>query len=101
MATYLELKGLFNDSDLNDRVQVACLIASKAIKDEDVGTANHANRLTWAKAAFANPTTAATGMLKVLLAENSSLTTAQIQGATDAAIQAAVNGAVNVFADGS
>jgi len=101
MATYLEIKTLFNDSDLNDKLQVACLIASKAIKDESAQTANHANRLKWAKDAFANPTIAATAMLKVLLAENNTLTLTQIQAASDGAIQTAVNAAINVFADGA
>lgn len=101
MATYLELKTLFNDSDLNDRVQVACLIAAKVVKDEDDQTANHANRLKWSKAAFANPVTAATAMLKVLLADNNTLTIAQIQNATDGAIQSAVDAAIDVFADGA
>lgn len=101
MATYLEIKTLFNDSDLNDKVQVACLIASKTVKDESAAAPNHANRLKWAKAAFANPTSAATAMLKVLLADNNTLTLVQIQAASDAAIQSAVNAAINVFADGA
>lgn len=101
MATYTEIKSLFNEPVLRDKVEVACIIASKAIKDESDQTNNHANRLKWARKAFSNPTSAAEAMVKVLLAENSSLTVAQIQGASDSAIQTAVNNAINVFADGS
>ena len=45
MATYMELRGLFNDSDLDNKIEVACIVAAQTICNEDGGTANHANRL--------------------------------------------------------
>lgn len=101
MATYTELRGLINDPTLKDRVSIALLIAAEAIRTEDAGTANHANRVKWAKKVLQDPDGNADDMLRALLAQNASLTVAQITGATDAGIQTAVNGAVDIFADGT
>lgn len=101
MATYAEIRDLFTDSSLRNKVSVACIVAAEAIRNEDAGTTNHANRLIWAKEAFSNPLTTSEEMLMALLAANKDETVATIQGASDAAIQARVNAAVDVFADGS
>jgi len=101
MATYMEIKELYNHSDLQDKVEVACIVAAETIRTEDTGTTNHANRMVWAKSAFDNPTQTRNGMLMALLAANNELTVAQITGASDATIQAKVDAAVDVFADGS
>jgi len=101
MATYIELRGLYGNGDLENKVEVACIVAAESIRNEDAGTTNHANRLVWAKSAFSNPNTVAVQMLMALLAANKDLTVAQIEGASDAAIQTAVDNAVDIFADGS
>lgn len=101
MATYIELNSLFTNDDLRTKVGVACIIAAEAIRVEDVGTSNHANRLVWAKRAFASPNAVRDEMLKALLAANAESTVSTITDATDAAIQAKVDAAVDVFADGS
>jgi hypothetical protein len=101
MASYNELKSLMGDSALKNRTAVACIVAAEAIRNEDAGTANHANRLIWAKQAFANPVGAASEMLMAMLAANKDLDASVIQGASDAAIQTKVDAAVDVFADGS
>lgn len=101
MATYMELKALYGHSDLQDKVEVACIVAAEAIRGEDPGTANHANRIIWAKRAFESPTAVRNGMLMALLAANKDLTVATIAGATDSQIQDKVDAAVDVFADGS
>jgi hypothetical protein len=101
MATYAELRSLFNHDATRNLIEVAIIVAAEKIRTEDAGTANHANRLLWAKAAFANPTGTAQQMLMALLATNRALTVPQITGATDAAIQTAVDAAINVFADGT
>jgi len=98
VATLSELQGLFADAGLLPKVQAACVIAAQAIYVEATNTANHAARLNWAKATFANPAAEASRMLPAVLAANSTLTLAQLQGVSDASIQAAVNSAVNVFA---
>lgn len=100
MATYAELLTASENSTLNQKIRVACIIAAEAIRTENNATANHANRLIWAKAVFANPVAEAQRMLWAVLAQNKDATLAAITGATDAAVQTAVNAAVDVFATG-
>ena len=100
MATYEELYGLRNDSGLRNRVVVACIISAEGIMSEDGGTPNHANRLIWAAAVFASPTQEAERMYWAVLAANKDATIAQIQSATDAAIQTNVDAHVDLFAIG-
>ena len=101
MATYLDLRGLFGHGDLRNKIEVACIIAAEAIRVEDPATANHANRLVWAKRAFTSPGAIRDEMLMALLAANSAAEVAAITGATDVVIQTKVNAAVDVFADGT
>jgi hypothetical protein len=101
MASYTELRSLFMNSDLRNKVSVACIVAAEAIRSEDVGTTNHTNRMLWAKAAFDSPDSISNKMLMAVLAANKDLTLSAITAATDAAIQANVAAAVDVFADGS
>ncbi len=101
MATYTELRGLFANNLLKNRIEVACLVAAEAIRVEDGGTVNNANRLIWAKAAFNNPTAKAAPMLKRLLAANKDSTVENIQAVIDSALQVLVDAAVDLFADGN
>lgn len=101
MATLSELFGLVNDPVLTQKTEAACLVAAGAIMAEAGATANHANRLKWAKSVSSDPVTQGTRMLRLLLATNNAATLAQITGAADATIQTAVNAAVDVLADGS
>jgi hypothetical protein len=98
MATYDELLQAAENATLRNRIRVACVIAAEAVRTEVGTTTNHANRLIWAKAVFANPTAEADRMLWAVLAQNKAATLAQITGATDSAIQTAVSAAVDVFA---
>ena len=101
MATYLELRGLYSNGDLMNRLEVACIVSAEAICTEDAGTTNHANRLVWAKNTFGNTRRTAELMLMALLAANKATAVGLITGASDATLQTAVDGAVNIFADGS
>jgi hypothetical protein len=101
MATYVELLSAAQNPNVADRVKVACIIAAETIRLEPGATANHANRLIWAKGVFADPGTAAGRMLWAVLAQNAAIPLATIVGASDATVQAAVNAAVDVFANGS
>jgi len=101
MATYIELRQLFGDGDLKNRIEVACIVAAEAIRTEATDVTNHANRLVWAKAAFSSPGSIREKMLMALLAANKETTVAGIQAVTDAALQTLVDAAVDVFADGS
>ena len=100
MATYVELRHLFSDGALANRIEVACIVAAEAIRSESDATANHANRLKWAQNTFNSPKDAANKMVMAVLAANKDATVVQITGATDVTLQAAVNTAVNLFADG-
>lgn len=60
--------------------------------------ANHANRMLWAREVFKNPDVVARQMMTAVLAQNRAFTSAQITGATDAAVQTAVNNAINLLA---
>lgn len=101
MATYDELLLASEDANLNKRIRVACIVAAEVVRTELSSVTNHANRLTWAKAVFADPGAEAKRMLWAVLAQNRALTLAQLTGASDAAIQTAVNAAVDVFATGA
>lgn len=101
MATYDELLLAAENGTLRNRIRVACVVAAEAIRTELTSVTNHANRLVWAKAVFANPQYEAERMLWAVLAQNRTATLAQITGANDATIQTAVNAAVDVFATGS
>ncbi len=100
MATYLELRQLFENGDLLNKIDVACIIAAEAIRVEAPATANHANRLLWATSVFADPRPASRKMLMAMLASNAALTSAQIIAATDAILQTKVTAAVDIFATG-
>ena len=103
MATYTELRQLYAHGDLLNRIEVACIVAAEKIRAEDVTTENHVNRITWAKATFGGSRRVAELMLMSLLAANRALSVEQITGVnvTDEVLQTAVDGAVNLFADGS
>ncbi len=100
MATYLELISVANDSDLQDKVLVACTVAADTIRLEAPATTNHANRLLWAKSVYSNPRQASRDVLWSVIIANRTLSVAQILGAADAAIQSNVDAVVDVFANG-
>lgn len=101
MASYTELFDLIQDSDLRNKVAVAVGVAADTIRVEDAGTANHANRVIWAKGAFSDPMAEAEKMLWAVVSANSGQTIANIQGASDVSIQTNVDAVVDIFADGS
>jgi len=98
MATYIELFDLKDNSDLHDRITVAVVKAAHSIARDETPPSNQAARLVWAAEAVSNPVPVAQKMLWVLLAAYSDMSTAQITGASDEAIQSAVDGAVDLFA---
>ena len=101
MATYTELFELRSASTLRNRVAVAMIVAAETIRGEAPATDNHANRLVWAKGVFQGSLGQADDMLAAVVAANKDLSVAQIQGASDAAIQTNVDAAVDIFATGS
>jgi len=101
MATYIELRQIFGNGDLLNRIEVACIVSASIIQSEDAGTANHANRLLWAASVFSSSRPWAEKMLMALLAANRASTVQQITGASDEILQTLVNNTVNLFATGS
>ena len=101
MATYAELIVASNSPALVSKIHVACFIAAETVRTEAPATANHANRLLWARQVFIDPGVEARRMVWAVLAQNKNATLAQINAATDAAVQTAVDAAVDVFATGA
>lgn len=101
MATYAELleiaSGPTGDS-LKNKIRVAVVVATDVIRSENPATANHANRMLWARQVLNSPDTEALRMLWAVLAQNRAFTAGQITGADDATVQTAVNAAVDLLA---
>jgi len=92
--TYDEVNQAYGNDTLRQRVRVAIIITANNIRAEDPQTANHAQRLSWAVRAFANPEGEINKILWCVLAQNIAATLAAVTGASDAAIQSAVDTAV-------
>lgn len=90
MATYTELFDLTSNSDLRNKVAVACTIAAKNF----IALASPTNgQLLWAKRALANPLNMADTVYKYVLAANTASTVSSIITAPDSAIQTNVDAA--------
>jgi len=100
MATYAELRNLLNDSALLNKVTVAVGVAAETIQNESGATANHANRLLWAKDAYSNPTGISRQVFWAVIIANRASTVVQIQAASDTAIQTNVDAVIDIFATG-
>ena len=87
MATLQELRGLFRDSDLLEKVEAALIISANNLLS---GTPS-VDQASWAAHVFSSPSTEAKKAMMALLASNSAATKEQILGAADAAIQSNVN----------
>lgn len=98
MATYLELKSLAKDSDLQDKTEVAVWIWAEEIITESPSTTEHAKRVTLARRIFSNPYRFMQDVLPALLAANKAVAVAGITGATDAVVQSAVDAVLDVWA---
>ena len=92
MATFLELKGLMTNSDLQDKVQVALIIGVQTILD---GTPTASEQAYAAHVFSGNSET--TKALASILAQNKDATVAQITGATDATIETQVAGVIDTL----
>lgn len=98
MALYLDLHDLKNNSDLQDRVTVAVIVAAEAIRTDASPPTNQPQRLAWAVGVMADPKTESVRMLWALLAANKDATVTAILAANDAALQAKVDAVVDLFA---
>lgn len=99
MPSLLEQHELVNESELQDKVEEAVVIAAWAINAETAPPlGNLPQRRAWAAAALANPGQEARRMLRAVLAANKNASKEQIIDATDEAIQGQVDAAVDLFA---
>ena len=96
MAELMEIYQLYYGSNLKNRTEVAIAKAAVDIYKEDSGTANHTERLTWAKMAIQNTKAETERFIWGILADS----TIQTAGndATDAQVISAVNAIVTVLA---
>ncbi len=108
MATLIELRNLMNDSGLRNKVTTAVIISADTVMRGNDSAApflqkpgppsDHDIRVTWAKAAFENPSGEGLKFLMSVLASNNTAAVAAITGASDAAIQTNVDEAVDLMA---
>jgi len=96
MPSLLELRNLFNDSAIRNKVDAAVIVAAQGILNE---TTPSTARKAWAAKAFANPRLETKRIVMSVLAANKSATLPAINGASDTAVQNNVNSAINLFID--
>jgi hypothetical protein len=92
MATYEELRAMFGNDALRNRIEVAVILKAHAILQEVTPSAA---RLAWVVTAFTATETQAVLLLKYALAANAAATVAQITGAADAVLLTAIGAAVD------
>jgi len=90
MATYIELRTLFNDGDLVNRTAVAIVITVNALLE---GTPT-ANDKAYANVVLSDPQGEAKKVLMTVLAANKGVDVSTIQGASDATLQTKVDAIV-------
>lgn len=76
MATLSQFRQSLTSDDLRERFEAACLKSAASVLVEDAGTADHANRLSWAQDVVPDATytrTTAVKMLRWGLATNGTL----------------------------
>jgi len=95
MASYIELRELFNDDVLVNKVTVATIIAANNLL---TGTPTAAEK-AYAALVFANPRGEADKVLMSVLAANAGVAKATIQTASDSAVQTKVDLVVPVLVD--
>jgi len=98
LATLLELHSIAQASgELFARFEAGMLFKSWAIITEDVGTANHANRIELAKNILLSPSLTAKKYFRYFLSDPDIQT--NLFGSTDAQIVSAITGFFNVMAN--
>jgi hypothetical protein len=95
MATLQELRGMFKDSDLQEKVEAATVIAANNF----LSGSPTSQQKNWAAYVFAEPKIEAKKAVMAVLASNSGLSVAAIQSATDTAIQANVDSVAQTLVD--
>ena len=97
MATYTEIRGLYNEDDFRNKVEVAVVIAAHNLINPPATPS--ANERAWAADVFANPRSEGDKALLSVLAENNGLDVSVILAASDSAIQTNVDAIVPALVD--
>jgi hypothetical protein len=97
MATYSEIFELKSNSELRNKISVACVKKAQLLLDLATPTAN---QVAWASSTISNPNLQAEKIMNYVLVANGSATVSQINGATDTTIQNNVNAAVDALIAG-
>ena len=95
MASYVDIRSIWNDvsnDGLKAQVEVATVIAAEAKLSSGTATALEQK---WAGAVLANTKGEAQKAMLSVIASNKDVTIAQMQGASDAAVQAKVDAVVD------
>lgn len=94
MASYEDLRGLFAESPLRNRLEIACAVKAREIIES---ASPPAGALEWAGNVLtpSRTTAEAERMLLYLLAGSESLTVAEIKQSLDTTLQAAVDNAID------
>ena len=95
MATLAELRTLFDNADLRNKVGAALIVAAQT----ELASVGSANGRAWSLKVLRDPKGWADIVLKAVLAQNAGSTLAQIQSANDTAIQTNVNDLVAKLID--
>ena len=98
MATLIDLRNLWSNDLLKNRIEQASQIVCWNIIGELGTVPNHTERLAWAVKVLADPSGWADTLLRVIVAKYNASTIATITSATDALVIAAVEEVVNAFA---
>lgn len=105
MALYKDLRDLYVDSVMRNRVAVAIAVAADTVMrgNDNVipfsqTAGDHDLRVTWAKQALGHTEDWVDRFWQSVLAANKDLSTGVITGADDASLQSKVNEAVDLFA---
>ena len=101
MATYAQMFDIASKNLIRDKVTVAVAMQAEVIHKELDTVPNHANRMLWAKEALIAPHEMASKIMWAIVVQNAAFTSAQITGASDAAVLAAVAATVDLFATGA
>jgi hypothetical protein len=87
MATYTELRSLYSNDELKNKIDMAVVIAANNLLS---GAPTEAEQ-KWAVSVFGNPRAESVKALMAVLATNAAASLSVITGASDADIQAAVD----------
>ena len=94
MATYQEIREIWGNASndgLKAQVEVATVISAQAFL---VSATASTDELKWASSVLSNPRGEAQKALMSVIAANKSVTVAQMQGASDAAVQTQIDSIV-------